>query len=68
MIVNKEDVYCTSFCNQAHNKNNGHPINHECYILNPKALALEIAGKVNQAIDMGIRTERILNPRACQIL
>lgn len=68
MTVDKKDIYCTSFCNQAHHKKTGHPVNHECYILNPKALALEIAGKVDEAILIGIRSERILNPKARQVV
>jgi hypothetical protein len=45
------NYYTTSFCNKAHRLADGKPIRHECYVLNPKALALEWAGKIDQIGD-----------------
>lgn len=37
-------VYCTTYCNHGHVLDNGKPVNHECYVLPPAALAAERAG------------------------
>ena len=66
--IPKEDVYCTSFCNHGHRLSNGHPVNHECYVLVPESLALEKAGKVDEAVKLGIRTDRILNPSKAVVI
>ena len=42
--VFKGHYYTTSFCNFAHRLKDGMPVNHECYVLNPRGLAAEIAG------------------------
>lgn len=34
-------VYCTSFCNRGHRLDNGHPVDHECYVLDPVRLQAE---------------------------
>jgi hypothetical protein len=41
-------VYCTSYCNHGHDTATGKPVNHACYVLPPKAIALEQAGDYNQ--------------------
>jgi hypothetical protein len=46
------DYYCTSYCNHGHSLQNGRPLNHECYVLPPKALALEMHGKTERAIEV----------------
>lgn len=43
--------YCTTYCNQSHTVDSGHPLNHECYILPPRALRLEMEGKFHEAIE-----------------
>jgi hypothetical protein len=63
-----DDVYCTSFCNHGHQLSNGHPVNHECYILKPEALSLERRGMIEAAQIMGIRTDRILSPRKVEVV
>ncbi len=66
--IPSSDIFCTSFCNHAHRLSNGHPVNHECYILKPNALQLERSGKVDEAIQAGVRTDRILNPRNVEVV
>ena len=46
------DIYCTSFCNQGHRIRDGVPIDHECYVLPPAALAAERSGDVAKALDI----------------
>jgi hypothetical protein len=41
-------IYCTTFCNRAHNVKTGRPIDHECYILPPAALQAERAGDMDR--------------------
>jgi hypothetical protein len=36
------DFYVTTFCNFAHRLKDGKPINHECYIIPPELLRLEM--------------------------
>jgi hypothetical protein len=36
------DFYVTSFCNFAHRLKDGKPIEHECYIIPPRLLKLEM--------------------------
>lgn len=40
----KVDVYCTSFCNFGHSTKTGRPIGHECYIIPPSMLKIEMEG------------------------
>ena len=47
-----EHIYCTSFCNQGHRLSDGKPINHECYVLNPAALAAEREGDYEKAQEL----------------
>lgn len=51
MSTTKTDVWCTSYCNRGHRLHDGKPVEHECYILPPKALELERAGDTRAAID-----------------
>lgn len=44
--------YVTTFCNKAHDTADGKPIDHECRILPPAALAAERAGDCDLAIDI----------------
>lgn len=43
--------YVTTYCNFAHRLADGKPINHECYVLPPKALEFEMADKIADAIE-----------------
>jgi hypothetical protein len=43
--------YCTSFCNQGHSFVTGKPLDHECYVLPPKALRMEFLGNVELACE-----------------
>lgn len=54
MAKQKKDleVYTTSFCNKGHRLEDGKPVNHECYIIPPKALQLECEGKTQEAIEV----------------
>jgi len=36
--------YCTTFCNHAHRLKDGLPLNHECYVIPPLLLRLEMSG------------------------
>lgn len=46
------DIYCTSFCNRGHDLSTGRPIDHECYVLNPKALQAECDGDMELALRL----------------
>ena len=52
----KGKYYCTSFCNQTHRLHDGMPVNHECYVLNPKGLTAEMTGDYT---FQPFRTERV---------
>ena len=43
-----QTFYVTTFCNSSHNLKTGRPIGHECYILDPRKLALEAEGRINE--------------------
>jgi hypothetical protein len=45
-------IYCTSYCNHGHRVRDGKPVAHECIVIPPKALALEIAGDIAGAIEL----------------
>ena len=45
-------VYCTSFCNKGHRLSDGKPIDHECYVLPPAALAAEQGGDTQKATGL----------------
>jgi len=47
-----KNFYVTSFCNFPHRLKDGKPIKHECYILRPESLKLEMAGKFDQIETM----------------
>jgi len=38
------NIYATTYCNQGHRTSDGKPVGHECYVLPPRALELEMAG------------------------
>ena len=57
------DFYVTTFCNRAHRKRDGRPINHECYILRPESLKLEIDGKMDEIEKMH---DGIIMRRGCR--
>jgi len=46
------EVFCTSFCNFGHDLQTGRPVDHECYILPPKALQAERAGDYELARNL----------------
>jgi hypothetical protein len=45
-------MYVTTYCNHAHDIKTGKPINHECYVLPPRAIALEMEDRIPEAIDV----------------
>lgn len=45
-------TYCTTYCNKAHRLSDGKPVRHECHVLPPKALALEVEGRFKEACDV----------------
>jgi hypothetical protein len=49
--MSEPKIYCTSYCNQGHRMSDGKPVEHECFILPPKALRLERAGDYDGAIN-----------------
>lgn len=53
----ESSAFCTSYCNRAHDLNDGKPIDHNCFILNKKALRMEFLGNVPGAIEIGIVKE-----------
>lgn len=46
--------YLTSFCNMSHDLDDGRPIEHNCPILNVKALAAEADGRQEDCNEIGI--------------
>jgi len=42
-------IYCTSYCNHGHRVDDGVPVEHECYVLPPAALAAEMEGDYERA-------------------
>jgi hypothetical protein len=45
-------IYATTYCNHGHCVRTGRPIAHECHVIPPKALVAEIAGDIEQAIEI----------------
>jgi len=45
------DIYCSSFCNHGHSVKSGKPLDHECYVLPPEAIAFEREGEYEKAIE-----------------
>ena len=66
--VKSSEVYTTSFCNQGHHVGTGHPINHECYVLNPQAIKIEREGDFDQAMKGGLITPQLLDPKKSVII
>jgi len=50
--MKKCGFYVTTFCNFPHRLSDGKPIEHECYILRPESLRLEMEGKFDQIKEM----------------
>jgi hypothetical protein len=50
------DIYCTSYCNRGHRMRDGKPVQHECYVIPPKALEAERRGDLAKAVEMVDRT------------
>ena len=48
----KMGSYVSTYCNFAHRKADGKPINHECRIIPPAALAAEMADDFPKAIEI----------------
>lgn len=46
------DIYTSTYCNFGHDVKTGKPIGHECVVIPPKALAAEIAGNYDRAIEL----------------
>lgn len=54
-VVSKEEppaLYATTYCNHGHSTITGRPIAHECYVIPPGALRLEIHGFYAEAIEL----------------
>ena len=51
-LTETADVYCSTYCNQAHRVSDGKPIGHECRILPVKALHAEMEGDYETAISI----------------
>lgn len=62
--MNKTKIYCTTFCNQGHRVDTGRPVGHECHILRPEALRLEMAGDIEGALRVGIKTDKVVRGRS----
>lgn len=45
-------TYCTSYCNRAHRVSDGKPVEHECAVLPPEAIAAERRGDTGEAIRL----------------
>lgn len=45
-------TYCTTYCNHGHRLSDGKPVDHECYVLPPKALEAEREGDYERAIEL----------------
>lgn len=43
-------IYCTIYCNKGHLVADGKPVKHECIVIPPEALRLEIDGDIPGAI------------------
>ncbi len=43
-------IFCTSHCNHGHRLSDGKPIDHECFIIPPKALEAERSDDFETAI------------------
>lgn len=39
-------IYCSSFCNRGHKLSNGMPVDHQCYVLDPRLLQKEREGEM----------------------
>lgn len=50
--VQMSRIYCTSFCNHGHRLTDGKPVDHECYIIPPAALAAERDDRIADAIAL----------------
>ncbi len=48
----KREIYCTTYCNRGHYTDNGKPVDHECRVIPPAALAAEIAGDYERAVRL----------------
>lgn len=60
MEKKEQEYYCTSFCNRIHRMSDGKPVEHECYVLRPAALEAERSGDVSKALEIGIKTARVM--------
>ena len=45
-------IYQTSYCNQGHDLDTGRPVDHECHVLPPTALAAEREEDFELAIEL----------------
>ncbi len=50
----KNRFYVSTFCNQAHDRVSGKPLNHECHILHPEDLTAETNGEFRQMRKLGV--------------
>lgn len=48
----KHRIYCSTYCNFGHYVDTGRPVSHECRIIPPHALALEMEGDYKGAIEI----------------
>ncbi len=47
-VASGRRTYVTTFCNFAHDVQTGRPIGHECYVLDPKKLKLEMEDRIGE--------------------
>lgn len=59
--------YTPSYCNMVHRVRDGKPVDHECRIIPPKALAAEIDGDIEKAIDIMQRTPAVTMRRGVRM-
>lgn len=68
----KNDIYCTSFCNQPHRLRDGKPVGHECYVMPTEALHAEREGNTAKALDVlsswkNRRAHNGLRPKSAEV-
>lgn len=48
----KNEIYTTTYCNKGHRVKDGKPVKHECRVIPPEALQLEMQGDYKGAIEI----------------
>lgn len=60
MPSESKQIFCTSYCNQGHYVASGLPVEHECLVIPPAALAAEMAGDFETACMLLQRAPRVI--------